>query len=95
MKAHIVYDADGTTNLVVKGPRISTQLFDSGKALIRVYRGHRVTRSVQLTRTHSIDFDKRRSLPLRDLGTLAAGLAVGAVALQAARGWAGRNEGAP
>ncbi len=59
MKAHIMYDVEGTNNLTITGHHLSTQLWDSGKALIRARnRRGKTTRAVLLTKTHSIDIDK-------------------------------------
>ncbi len=57
MKARIVYDCDGVTNLTVEGPRLSTQLWDSGRALVTAYDGDRIVRAVHITRAWLIDVD--------------------------------------
>jgi hypothetical protein len=58
VKARVVYDSDGTENLAVEAPRLSTQLWDSGRALIKAYDGDRLIRAVHITRAYLIDVDR-------------------------------------
>jgi hypothetical protein len=56
VKARIIYDSDGTSIMVVTGKRISAQLWDSGKALIKVYdRKGKKVREIHLAKVYSID----------------------------------------
>lgn len=58
MKARIVFAADGTQNMLIKGFSISTQLFKKGRggALIHVYnkKGHE-TRTYHFNKVHLIE----------------------------------------
>lgn len=59
--AHIRYDADGTCDLTITATgRLSAQLFDSGKALIKVYDpDDNMLRAIHIRRAYLIDVDYR------------------------------------
>lgn len=59
MKARIVFDCDGTDELTVEAERISSQLWSSGKAMVRLRdSAGRVLRSLQFSHVYLIDTDR-------------------------------------
>lgn len=62
--ARIVYDADGTSNMAVTTDgHLSTQLWDSGRALIKVTEEGQVVRVIHLRRAYLIDVTRERKTP--------------------------------
>jgi hypothetical protein len=56
LKAHIVYDADGTRNMWIKGYQISVQSFPGGRALIVVYnKTGKQEQAIHIAKYYSID----------------------------------------
>jgi hypothetical protein len=55
--AHVVYDCDGTTNLTAESDhRLSVQMRDSGKTMIRIFDAQdRVQRSIHIRRALIVD----------------------------------------
>lgn len=60
MKAHIIYDADGTQHFYIKGFLITTQLFKNGTGLVKVFnKKGREVRAYNFNKAYFIELDKR------------------------------------